>query len=258
MRRLVPLLLAAALAACSGTQLAEGESTAASATASESPRASIPSATRSASPRPTPAPQADVTKGEPELIAWNTEFSDYVEYVVAVPLTNSGQGWAEISSFSSDYTLLDAGGGIITTGSFTYALPERIGPGETGYLLEYGIDDSGTAAADFATVEAEARFEQVDEGGPTVEVTDVTWRTDDFSQGLTATGFLTSSVAMDSAAVVVLCLADDGSILGVTSTNLVQNVRAAERKAFETIQSTGPLTADQCATSPGYVMDFGF
>jgi hypothetical protein len=201
---------------------------------------------------------ADVRKGEGKVIAWGTEYSDYVEYVVVQEVVNDGDGWAELSAFNSDYTLLDSDGGIITTGSFTYALPRYLGPGETGYLVEYSVDDSGTPADRFATVEAEGRYDEVAGAKYTAEVTDVTWRHDEFSGGLTATGFLTASKAMDSAAVIVMCVGEGGEVLGVTSTNLVQNITARERKAFETIQNTPPLDPSQCVETRGYVDDFGF
>jgi hypothetical protein len=193
------------------------------------------------------------------VLAWKSfEGSDFVSYQVILELHNAGNGWAEISPFNSDYTVLNGDGGVVATGSFTYAYPEFLGPDETGYLIEDSAQD-GVAVADFVSVDVAGRYDDSRPPAVTFEVADVTWRAEEFSDGLTATGFVTATGGdVSDLALAVLCIGDDGTPLGATTTNLIQNVTDGVRKGFETVTETPPLSASQCAQTLGFAEDTGF
>jgi hypothetical protein len=205
------------------------------------------------SAEPAPPPEAELAQGDNVVLAWQSETRDYVTYYVVVEIMNQGGGWGQLSPFGSDYTVLDSSGGIVTTGSFIYAYPEFVGPGETAYLVDYSIDESGIRPNQFASVQAKVRYDDVDEPDVTFDVADITWRRESSGGGLIATGFVTATAHVSDAAVAVLCFDGEGNVIGVTTTNLVQNVMAGERKAFETVVPTPPRAASQCASSAGLV-----
>jgi hypothetical protein len=174
-------------------------------------------------------------------------------------LKNVGTGWAKLDPFDSDYTVLDKAGGVVTTGSFTYAYPAFVAPGGVAYLAEDG-SDQGSAVADYSKVEVDGRYSAVDSPGATFTVASIRLKSDNFEGGLIATGFVTntSSVAVDEAALAVICLNASGVPIGATTTNLIKNLAAGQRKGFETVTSTPPLRASQCAKVAGYAEDTGF
>ncbi len=97
-------------------------------------------------PVPTPEPKGELTKTQAIVLAWKAQYSDYVSYQVIVEVKNTGSGWAQQSAFNSDFTILGPDGGVVTTGSFLYAYPEFVGPGETGYLMTDGSDIGGNGS----------------------------------------------------------------------------------------------------------------
>lgn len=262
MRR-ASLLLAAIvlLAGCTGRQLAADptESVAESASTTARPEPTpAPTPTHEPTPRPTPEPEADLRRGAMTVVAWMPQFGDSPWGQVFVEIVNDGDGWAELQPGDSDFTILDANGGLVTTGFFIYAYPEILGPGETGYLAMETVGDPGQSPEDFVTVEAEGGYDPVREPDVTFEFADVQWRQDEFSGGMTAAGFLTATADVEDAVVGVFCIGPEGTPLGFSYTNLVQNITAGERKAFETVGSTPPLTADRCVETKVFASDTGF
>lgn len=228
-------------------------------TATTEPTAS-PRPTVRPTPRPTPEPAAVLEKTQQVVHAWQAEFSDYVSYQVVLEVRNTGTGWAELSGFGSDFTILGPDGGVITTGSFSYEFPKFVGPGEFGYLIADGSDigGGGSAVADYATVEISGGFNEVGSPEVTFEVTDIALKAESFGRGLVATGFVTPSKDVTDAALAVICFGANGEVLGATWTNLLQNLTAGQRKGFETVGGTPPLNASDCATVGGFASDTGF
>lgn len=232
-----------------------------SAAASRSPR---PTPRTTPTPRPTPVPtpeaEGELVKTQEVVIAWQAEFSDYVSYQVIVEVENVGTGWAQQNAFDADYTILGSDGGVVATGRFTYAFPEYIPPGGFGYMVDDGSDigGGGLAVEDFATVEVDGQYLTVDSPGPTFEVTDIALKAASFGGGLEATGFVTASEDVSDAALAVICFGADGSAIGATWTNLLQNLTGGEPKGFETVGGTPPMTAADCATVQGFASDTGF
>ena len=106
--------------------------------------------------------------------------------------------------------------------------------------------------------EAEGDYNPVREADVTFEYADVEWRPDEFSGGMTAAGFLTASVDLEDAVVGAFCIGPEGRPLGYSYTNILQNITGGERKAFETILSTPPLTPDQCVETRVFASDQSF
>lgn len=228
-------------------------------TASPGPRAT-PRPTVRPTPRPTPEPAAVVEKTQQVVHAWKADYADYVSYQVVLEVRNTGTGWAELSGLGSDYTILGPDGGVVTTGSFNYEFPKFVGPGEFGYLIADGSDigGGGSTVADYATVEISGRYDAIGSPEVTFEVTDIALKAESFGGGLVATGFVTGSKDVTDAALAVICFGPNGQVLGATWTNLLQNLTAGQRKGFETVGGTPPLTASDCATVGGFASDTGF
>ena len=226
----------------------------------EESTAPTPSPTREPTPSPTPSAEADVVITREVAIAWG-DGDPFVNYQVIAEITNDGDGWAQIDAFNSDYQVLDADGGPVTTGSFLYHAPEYIGPGEVGYLVEaYGVAD-GVTADQFASAEVSGRYDEATGRDTTFEFSDLQARAPSFPEfeGFTVTGFVTADAEVESAAITVICVDADGAPLGATSTNLVQNLSAGERKVFETVSSMPVgLSADSCAELRPFGDDAGF
>jgi hypothetical protein len=262
MPRLLTTALAVILiAACSGPQLAddplpESQQPSASAEPTDEP-GEEPTPTPEPTPRPTEAPAADLARVHQVVYAWTQEFSDFISYQVIISIVNEGSGWAEVSAFDSDYQVLDANGGLVTTGFFTYAYPAFLGPGETGYLIGEGFEE-GLDPASFVTVEADGRYEEADGPDVTFTFTDVQLIKEEFDAGYTANGFMTADAEVTDAAVAVVCLDAEGTPLGATWTNLVQNLSPGEPKGFETIGSSPPLDPSLCAQLVALAQDTGF
>ena len=248
------------VAGCSAYEPIADPSDSAPAEASSAPEATpSPTARPTARPTPraTPVPVADLAKSQQVVYAWQNEFSNYISYQVIIELVNQGDGWAQLSAFDSDYQILDADGGLVTTGGFTYAFPEYVGPGESAYLIGDGLEE-GLSVEQFQTVEADGRYDEAD--GPDVVFTfeDVELRKDDFQDGYYAAGFVTADADVQDAAVAVICLDAGGVPIGATWTNLLQNLSAGSRKGFETVGTTPPLDPAACAELVGVGQDTGF
>lgn len=263
---LIAFVLLVAVAGCSSPSELAGGGTSAAPVQTETPEASAteePTAEPTAEPtpeptqRPTATPVATLTRVHQLVYAWGQEFGDYTNYQVIVSLENSGGGWAEVSGFDSDFQVLDADGGLTATGSFIYAFPEFIGPGETGYLIADGIEEAADPAT-FASVEADGRFDVADEPDVSFTFDEINLVKHSYDAGYTATGFVTATGDVTDAGIAVVCVDAEGKPLGATWTNLVQNLTSGERKGFETVTSTPALDPAQCAELRAFGLDQGF
>lgn len=217
----------------------------------------VPTPTVAPTPVSTPEPKGVVAKVSERVIAWKPQYGDYIYYQVIVELKNTGNGWARVGAGQSDYTIVDGSGSVVTTGFFTYAFPEYLAPGATGYLEEDGLDDN-SKIADYAEVQVDGRYDSVDPPDARFSFSGIKLKLDSFSGGLVATGFVTATADVSDAAVAVICLDSKGTALGITWTNLVQNLTAGQKKGFETVGDTPPLKVSQCATVVAEAMDTGF
>ena len=53
-----------------------------------------------------------------------------------VPVRNTGSAWARLTRSASSYDVRDRAHRTVASGVFTMAMPEIVGPGQTGYLVD--------------------------------------------------------------------------------------------------------------------------
>ena len=235
----------------------------------------VPSATTT-SPTgvPTPVPAADLVPTQQLVFAWDEpQFPGSIGIDVLVEFKNQGKGWAQMTPKVPYYlTFLDATGAVTEEGPGWYGrpFPEFVGPGEKGYLLDATSSRMNAKVTDYARVEVGLGpgslpgvqmpdsvscrcFNSVAPPGSTYEVSGITWRSDGSQPGLVAHGSITISGrgAIPYAAVAVLCIGADGSILGGTYQSSLVDVQPNQPNAFETVIHTPPLKPSDCATSVG-------
>jgi hypothetical protein len=252
MRRLTAaaLALTLVLASCASPS-PQPSGTLGSAAPSTTP---IPTPTAVPTLSPTPEPAGQLETVRQLILAWKSS-TIFVSFQVVVEVRNTGTAWVRQTPLQSAYTVRKADGGVTVSGTFPYAYPEYIGPGETGYLIEDSVTD-GVTVADFATVQVSDRYVQAPAGTFATYVVDkIAWRSHSFTDGLTAKGVITltpPAEAVSNVAVAVLCLRADGGPLGVTTTYLVQNLTAGVAKDFKTMTESPSLRPSQCVTTVGY------
>jgi hypothetical protein len=101
-------------------------------TPTSSPAAASPAA---ASPAAAPAGAAEPALGEPVIATWKGRYGETRVQIIQ-PVRNNGGGWLQLPRSSSTYLITDSEGVEVARGVFTAALPEYIGPGDTGYLVD--------------------------------------------------------------------------------------------------------------------------
>lgn len=209
---------------------------------------------------PTPAP----TPGSPSVAitkkiihAWVSSAS-YVRYQVIVEVHNSGTGWADMVRGSSDYTVYDKTGGVTDTGSFVYAYPRYLGPGETGYLLDDGITDNAKVA-DFVTVDATGQYKELDQAGPKLTTDKIKLKADSYGGTVSVTGTVTNtdSAAVTSAVIGVVMFDAAGNPLCFDYTNLVDNIAAGQTKGFSATGSM-PIKLSQIKSTLAFASSMDY
>lgn len=169
--------------------------------------------------------------------------------VAIIEFRNAETRWVRVDPRQSAFTILDGGGASVHAGTFDEAYPEHVPPGGTAYLeVEAVTNVPGTEVADYATVTADVRYEAVDPPDTVFTVSGIKLKAK--GSGLVATGFLTATADVPTAAVAVICLDAKGVPLGMTSTDnyhLIQNVTTGQQTGFETSIPTLPLEASHCA-----------
>lgn len=219
----------------------------------------------------TPVPAANLVVTRELVFAWeDPPGSSNIPFQVIIEFKNKGTGWAEmIPDMSARVFIMDPTGAVTIdyTGWLRDAFPEFVGPGQTGYL--FGTTSSrNKKVADFASVEYSLGpgslpgvqmpgsvscrcFRSVASPGVKFEVNGIKWRTDDSHPGLLASGSVTTSNRIASAAVLVMCISGNGSILGATAQTYLGSLPPNQPTAFETANRTPPLKPSDCATSVG-------
>lgn len=191
---------------------------------------------------PTAAPRADVIVVRRVIIPWEVS-SSFVRSNVIVEIRNDGTAWAEIIAGMSQYTVLARNGDVIHTGSFTYAYPRYLAPGQTGYIAEDSITDS-YSLKDVGRVEANPYYIQVGSADAVVLKTSKTKNTrDPYDGSYTTTGTVTNpgTKRLSSVHVGAFYLDANGKPLGFSWTDLVQNLGPGQSKGFKTVSDSPPI-----------------
>jgi hypothetical protein len=82
-----------------------------------------------------PSGRPVVRTGAPAILTWTGVFGESRIQVI-VPVRNTGTGWVRLPRAASSYRLLDDRRRELDGGVFSATLPEVLGPGETGYLVD--------------------------------------------------------------------------------------------------------------------------
>jgi len=140
----------------------------------------------------------------------------------------------------------------------TAAYPQYLGPGQTGYLVTYDVQD-GVPPSDFVTAEVEPEFRPTD-GSEITFVFENTQVRYEGSYGFEATGFVTADRQSDFAEIGAICLDAGGNVLGVVSAQLTGGLRPGEREPFQTTGPPSQIQPDSCVevTIEGTPHDFDF
>ena len=170
--------------------------------------------------------------------------SELLGYQIAAVVRNDGDAWARLEPFETDWAVLNAQGGVTSTGSMSSAYPQYVGPGGTAYLLAYDVVND-VDPQELVSVEIALAVSEASEADVTFEIENTQVRTDQF-YGMTATGFVTSTEDRDFVEVGLICLDGNGEVIGFANAQL-QDVVAGERKAFETTGPPNQVSADDCA-----------
>ncbi len=154
---------------------------------------------------------------------------------------NIGSTWVKMQGFESDYTITATDGSVATTGTFSYAFPTYLAPGETGYLAT-DVSVENLNAEDLESAEANSYFDEAQEADATILTVDnIKNRLGDEYSSTITTGKVTNTSGDDveSFHVGAFYLNADGKPIGFSYSNLGQNLAAGQTKAFETL-SGGP------------------
>lgn len=180
-----------------------------------------------------------------------------VRYQVIIEVKNNGSGWADLVPGSSDYTVHDMNGGVTATGSFLYAHPRYLGPGETGYRLDEGSVANVKVAA-FATVDSTGEALPVDEPGPKLTTDKIALKTEATGEvGATGTVTNASPAGVASTVIGVIMFDSAGNPLCYAYTDLVANLKAGQTKAFSA-SGFATVKLEQIAMTLAFASDMDY
>lgn len=266
--------LAAILGACSGTPSPLTTPTGAAATpsAAASVLEATPTLTATSegvtpvpaepTPTPTPAPAEPDAKITRTFFKVWTDSIGYAHYEAIVELQNVGGGSADIGG-SQDYSIYAKDGSVLETGSFTYAFPKVLGPGQKGYLVESSTFDEGVKAASVGKFDDSSLTWSATSDDPTAlfKVTNVKVRQESYGTGLEASGVVTNTTSTDATMAVAGIIFFDakGTIIGGLIDNSLDNIFAGKSKAFKTsYPGTPPLKPTNVSKTVVIAFDFTF
>jgi hypothetical protein len=89
-----------------------------------------PSPTQEPTAVPTPEPaEAELTIRSTSLLVPQQSDFELMGFQVAAVVQNAGDTWAKLLPFDSEWTVLNASGGVTTTGQMGQAYPQYVEPG---------------------------------------------------------------------------------------------------------------------------------
>ncbi len=228
-------VVAVIVTACGGGTTRKQPSESVSPEAGGSASTSVPS-----KPGDGKAPGGKVAIVRQLAIPWQSEFG-MVDIIIEI--RNEGARPAQINGGA--YTMYSKSGAELDKGVFLYAFPKFLAPGATGYIAERDYS-SVWNAADVGTVKATFDYDWIDEARTYLTTADIATEKDPYgSGGYITSGTVTnrSDVFVPMAHIGVFYLAADGTPLGFTYTNLVENVAPGQTKNFTTVGESPPMTS---------------
>lgn len=191
---------------------------------------------------PTPAPRADVSVVREVIIPWEVS-SSLVRWNIIVEVRNRGTGWAQIVARSSDFTIFARNGDVLDTGSFSYAFPRYLAPGQTGYIAQDSISDS-FKLSEVGRLETSTSWIQADKADVVVlKTSKIRNSRDSYDGSYTTSGTVTNPGTQRLASVHVgaFYLDAKGKPLGFSWTDVVENLGPGQSKGFKTVSDLPPI-----------------
>jgi hypothetical protein len=276
-RRVFAALLIAALAAgCSGTTVPIVNPTTVPSTAASSAPESAAASSAAATPAETatevpaavtPEPSA-AAPAEPVVEITQKFFRNWkniigsIEFQIVLEVKNTGGGYANISRGDRSYTIYLKDGTVLATGDFTYAFPQVLGPGATGYFVDTGSFDTGTKSTDVGALEPSVSFGSADGPHDAYAVSKVTVGAESYGSGLQVSGVVKNTSSADASMGIVGVVFFDGAgkILGALYDNTgISDLRAGQSKGFKTsYPGTPPLKPTQVKSTKSFAFDYSF
>jgi hypothetical protein len=214
-----------------------------------------------ATPAPTAAP---ATAAEPAITqrffkVW-TDIIKYAHYQAIIEISNPSAGVVDIGG-GQDYTIYAKDGTVLVTGTFTYAFPRYIGPGQKGYLIESGMFDSGVKAKSVGKFEESTTWSTGTDPTPLFKVAKAKVGKESYGTGLQASAIVTNTTGEDATMAVAGFVFFDakGKIIGGLYDNTVGGVKAGKSKGVKTsYPGTPPLKPGAVKKTVTIVSDYQF
>ena len=217
-----------------------------------------PGAIATLEPTPTPGPtmrvtlppkvEADVAITQQFFKAWTNSIGD-VQYQIIVEVKNNGNGPADISSGSNDYTVYDTDDAVLETGTFSYAFPQILAPGATGYYVDSGYLDD-VKLRNVGEADPDLHYGDTDESTHLFPVSKVRVSAEPYGDGLQVSGIVKndSSTDADEPIVGVIFFNANEKIIGALYENTLGQLDSGDQKGFKTTYpGTPPLKASSVA-----------
>jgi hypothetical protein len=177
---------------------------------------------------------------------WQAESVTRAQLLVV--LRNDSATPMEFVSSGSTYRILDVHDRAVATGVFTYAVPDRIAPGATAYLVET-VTMLFVKPRDVVRLAVVPSTRPTTEAAPLLKVAGVAWRTT--VAGLEASGVVTNNtpVEIDGGFVGVLFFGASNELIGaVYDLTDVEHLAPAESRRFSTAYpGTAPIASGDVA-----------
>ena len=189
-----------------------------------------------ATPNPSPS-QPPLLIDVNKLITWEVTPNELTGVMVIQQLKNISDHWIQVSARESDYTIKSTNGNVVAAGTFRYAYPTYLAPGDTGYLIDQFLEGDAPIA-NLTNLTVDARFRDINEK-PTrrLETQNTTLRSaDELPGGLYVTGEAQNVGEEDvvSAHVGAVFFDAAGAIIGASTSDDLQHVAVGTKEAFET------------------------
>lgn len=271
LRAIATAVLAILLAACSGSASLESSSAnpasvssaAPTSEASESGAATPEPAEATASPQPAGDQGAEPVISQTFFKTWQDSIGT-AHYQAILEVSNPTNGSVvDVSGGSQDYTIYDKSGSVITTGSFNYAWPPKIGPGAKSYLIDSGIFDEGTKLKNVGKFEPSTSWSTEASGDPTelFPVSNVKVSAAPYEEGLQVSAVVKNNTNKnaDQAVAGFVFFNADGKIIGGLYDNTVDQIFAGKSKGVKTsYPGTPPLKPSAVKKTISVAYDFSF
>jgi hypothetical protein len=229
--------------------------------ATSAPTPAAPTAGPTTAPTPAAQTEPAVSTSQTLFRSWKNSIN-MIEYQIVIEVTNTGGGFAKLTSGDQSFTVYAKDDSVLATGDFSYAFPQVIGAGEKGYYVASGYFDKGTTLAGVGRLEPSLSFGTA--SGPAVayEVTKVKVTQESYGTGLQVAGVVKNTSAEDASMGLVGVVMFDGAgkMLGALYDNTdMMGLRAGQAKGFKTTYpGTPPLKPTQVKATKAFAFDYSF